>query len=126
MEGRPRRAANRFGVARRAQRKGSRRTLPRLRAGWLAVVLLAFAVFLYYRPLQTYAETRAELRERAAEVAALRAERRALERRVAAGASEQALQRAARRLGLVRQGERLFIVDGIPQWRRAQQRRDAR
>ena len=100
-----------------------RRGLPRLGAGWLALLLLAFAAFLYYRPLQTYAETREELRQRAAEVAVLRAERRALERRVAAGASEEALERAARRLGLVRQGERLFIVDGIQEWRRAQKRR---
>ncbi|MBD0347642.1 MAG: septum formation initiator family protein [Thermoleophilia bacterium] len=93
--------------------------MPRLGAGWLAVVLLAFVAFLYYRPLQTYAETRAELRQRTAEVEALRAERRALGRRAAAGASEATLERAARRLGLVRPGERLFIVTGLERWRRA-------
>ena len=85
--------------------------------------MLAFAVFLYYRPLQTYADTRADLRERTAEVEGLRAERRALERRLAAEASEQTLERAARRLGLVRPGERLFIVKGVEQWRRAHSRR---
>jgi hypothetical protein len=33
--------------------------------------------------------------------------------------SLQSLTRRARRIGLVQQGEQLFIVKGIPAWRRA-------
>ena len=95
-------------------------------ARWLALALLALVGFLYYRPLQAYTDAQHELRDRAREVAELRAERRALERRLAAHASEQTLRDAARRLGLVRPGERLFVVTGIDEWRRAQARRRAR
>ncbi|MFN2469479.1 MAG: septum formation initiator family protein [Gaiellaceae bacterium] len=82
-------------------------------------MLFAFVAFLYYRPLTSYVETRAELDRRAAEVRSLRVERRKLMSRLDAGSSERALGREARRLGLVRPGERLFVVKGVEQWRRA-------
>ena len=46
----------------------------------------------------------------------LRAEQLQLQRLVAASTSDAALAREARRLGLVRPGERLFIVKGIARW----------
>jgi hypothetical protein len=48
----------------------------------------------------------------------LRDERARLEARLLRASSVAALSREARRLGLVREGERLFIVKGIPEWRR--------
>jgi cell division protein FtsB len=86
---------------------------------WLAVGGLVVVALLYYRPLRTYLHTRHALSERAAEVRALRAEKRSLERRVTASTSADALTREARRLGLVKPGERLFIVKGIDAWLRA-------
>ena len=80
---------------------------------WAAVGALALCAFLYFRPIQSYLETRQALAERRADVKTLRAERRALERRVAFSVSERALALEARRLGFVRPGERLFIVKGI-------------
>jgi cell division protein FtsB len=82
--------------------------------------------FLYYKPVRTYIETRHTLAGRAAEVADLRAERGALKRRLAVSTSDEALTREARRLGLVKPGERLFIVKGIPAWRRHQSTLDGR
>ena len=81
----------------------------------------ALVAFLYYRPLTSYLETRSDLDRRRAEVAELRAERTQLEARLKRSTSEAALRREARRIGYVRPGERLFIVKGIPEWRRAQQ-----
>lgn len=78
-----------------------------------------FVAFLYYQPLRSYFGTRHALENRAAEVRALRAEKRALERRLAAGDTPEALAREARRLGFVKPGEQLFIVKGIDAWRRA-------
>ena len=75
--------------------------------------------FLYYRPLTSFAETRAQLAERRAEVIDLRAERSRLERRYELSTSAVALGREARRIGYVRRGERLFIIKGIPAWRKA-------
>lgn len=88
---------------------------------WLAVVALGVSAFLYYRPVVTYLERRGEVARAGAEVRALETERKALERRLGAQTSTASLLREARRLGYVKPGERLFIVKGIPQWRRARE-----
>jgi cell division protein FtsB len=102
----------------------ARRATLLLRWSLLATALLV--AFLYYRPLSSYVETRSSLNERAAEVEALRSEKRRLEQRLADTNTVQALAREARRLGLVRPGERLYIVKGVQQWRRAEAARRAR
>ena len=87
---------------------------------WLGVGALCLIGLLYYRPLKTYFGTRQTLGQRSAEVSGLRAQRRALERKLADAATDSALVREARRLGYVKPGERLFIVKGLEAWRRAQ------
>jgi cell division protein FtsB len=74
---------------------------------------------LYYRPVRTYVDTRSTLTARRAEVGRLAAEKRVLERRLAAASNDASLAREARRLGFVKPGEHLYIVKGIPGWRRA-------
>jgi cell division protein FtsB len=86
---------------------------------WAAVGALALIAFLYYRPVHSYFSTRSALAQRSAEVSRLRIEHDALARRLTESASTDALERQARRLGLVRPGERLFIVKGIKPWLRA-------
>ncbi len=83
------------------------------------VVLLAL---LYYRPVRAYIHTRDTLRARTAEVEALTTRKGQLEERLAEIQSGKTLVRGARRLGLVKPGEHLFIVRGIPEWRRAHSR----
>jgi cell division protein FtsB len=103
----------------RARRRArSQRTTILLR--WCFVGVVLFVGFLYYRPLTTYFETRAAVNARAAEVRELEAQKAQLQKRVAESATLQTLAREARRSGLVRPGERLFIVKGIEEWRRAQ------
>jgi cell division protein FtsB len=104
-------------VAPGEERKRQGRRVPRLGRAWILVVLVVVA-FLYYRPLSTWHETRAELARREAEVRSLRAERERLDRRLASAQSTETLAREARRLGFVKPGERLFIVKGIPAWQR--------
>lgn len=86
---------------------------------WLAIGTIAVVSLLYYRPLKSYLETRSALEDRAAEVRKLRAERDDLASRVADADTPEALARRARRLGLVKPGERLFIVKGIDEWRQS-------
>jgi hypothetical protein len=86
---------------------------------WCLVGVVAFVGFLYYQPLSRYYETRSALNGRAAEVAELRAERARLAKRLEASATTAALAREARQMRLVRPGERLFIVKGVKEWRRA-------
>jgi cell division septal protein FtsQ len=107
-------------VKRRATR--SRR---RLRLVW-AVALVGVAVYLYYRPLASYVETRGDLTARQAEVAALEATRADLERRLVASTSLEAAQREARRMGWVLPTERLYVVKGIPDWRKVRSASRAR
>ena len=93
----------------------------RLRVLWL-VGLVAIAVYLYYRPLASYVETKRELAESRTEVEALHVAKERLEQRLAFSASVEATRREARRLGYVRPGEQLFIVKGLPAWRQAHAR----
>jgi hypothetical protein len=83
-------------------------------------VLLAL---LYYRPIQTYLHTRHALGARADDVRALEARKHQLEKRLSEVEQGSSLVRGARRLGLVKPGERLFIVQGISEWRRAHARK---
>ncbi len=85
------------------------------------VGVLGLIGFLYYHPLTTYFETRSTLNARAAEVRGLRVEKARLEARLEASSTLTALAREARQMNLVRPGERLFIVKGIPEWRRARE-----
>jgi cell division protein FtsB len=85
----------------------------------VAVAALALVGFLYYRPVKSYIRAQDALSERAAEVRRLSAERTKLRRRLTLEESGTTLVREARRLGLVRPDERLFIIKGIDAWRRA-------
>lgn len=92
----------------------------RVRAGRLLVLgVVVLVAFLYYRPLTSYVQTRGEVQRRQDEVASLQAEKARLEQKLAQSNGVAALRREARRIGYVRPGERLFIVKGIPEWKRA-------
>jgi cell division protein FtsB len=83
---------------------------------WLAAAAVVLVGLLYARPLRSYVETKHDLAKRAAEVRGLKAERRALQHRLAEESTSEALTQQARKLGLVRPGEKLFIVKGISAW----------
>jgi cell division protein FtsB len=91
----------------------------RLRLVWV-VGLVAISAYLYYRPLASYFDAKAQLAAQRTQVEVLGAEKARLERRLAESTSLEATQREARKIGYVLPGERLFIVKGIPEWRRAQ------
>ena len=92
--------------------------MPRAPRWLLPVVVLGVVGFLYVRPITSYLETRNQLDERRAEVAALHAERARLSARLARTTSLDELARVARRIGYVRPGEHLFLVKGTAEWRR--------
>jgi cell division protein FtsB len=83
----------------------------------LALAGLVLIGFLYWQPLHSYQHSRAVLQRREAEVNRLQVQKHQLETRIATVGSGDALVREARRLGLVKPGERLFIVRGIAPWR---------
>jgi cell division protein FtsB len=89
---------------------------PSIALRWAAVVALAFVGLLYYRPLRAYVETRSSLASKSAEVRSLETENRKLQARLVASQGSPAIEREARRLGFVKPGEHLYIVQGIGKW----------
>jgi cell division protein FtsB len=84
----------------------------------IALGALVLVAILYWKPLRTYQHTRAVLDRRESEVARLRTQQRQLQHRLADVNTGSHLIREARRLGLVKPGEQLFIVRGIAAWRK--------
>jgi cell division protein FtsB len=94
------------------------RSKRRLRLLWLGVLLLVASYF-YYQPLASYVETRNQLATARAEVETLRIAKSSLEDRLQSTSSLEATKREARRIGYVLPGEQLFVIKGIPAWRKA-------
>lgn len=78
-------------------------------AGMLFVILL-----LYVSPAKHWIEQSRTAGEQKAELRALTRENRDLERRVKALDSPGAVEREARRLGMVREGERAYVIENLP------------
>jgi cell division protein FtsB len=91
----------------RQRRRPSRSTLL-LR--WLAVGVLTVIAVSYVQPLRSYRAAKAEVDRRQAEVSVLEREKRTLDARLESARSDEFVEREARKLGLVRPGEFLFIV----------------
>jgi cell division protein FtsB len=79
----------------------------------LLVVLLG-VVALYIGPSITFFHTYREAKARRGEVSTLQAENARLRARRTALKNPRTLEREARRLGLVKPGERPFVVKGLP------------
>jgi hypothetical protein len=73
----------------------------------------------YVQPIRAYMDARTDVAERRAEKRALLRRQAALEHRLELAGGEAFVEREARRLGLVRPGERLFVVKGVERWKRA-------
>lgn len=84
----------------------------------LALCGLVLVAFLYWKPTQSYLHAKRELKTRNAEVQVLRDEQARLQKRIAQAGTDAQLVREARRLGLVKPGEKLFIVKNIQAWRK--------
>ncbi|MEA2385695.1 MAG: hypothetical protein QOH72_5666 [Solirubrobacteraceae bacterium] len=115
------RAARRDPVPRRPVR-----SRPRVLAGGAAAIrwdrvsrvallfVLVVLVYLYAGPARSYWDTVHEAKLRRAEVSVLKRENARLRARRAALQGNSALEREARRLGMVRPGERPYVLEHLP------------
>jgi cell division protein FtsB len=91
---------------------------PRVRWDRIGRIALLFVglllIYLYINPLRTYVSTYREATTKRGEVAELQREHDALLRRKRALRSAGAVQTEARRLGMVRDDERAYVVRGLP------------
>jgi cell division protein FtsB len=77
------------------------------------LLVLVGVVALYVNPLRTYFSAQGEAEQRRAEVAELQRENERLRARKAELRDPRQLEREARRLGMVKPGERAYVVNGI-------------
>ena len=109
----------------RTRRRGRRPPPASLVRRWVALGGLVLVATLYVQPLRSYLDSHGTVAAQAAEVRALQREHAVLERRLAHGSTDTALLREARRLGYIKPGEHLFIVQGIDAWRAERARAEA-
>jgi cell division protein FtsB len=81
---------------------------------WALIAVLVFVVYLYIGPAATWVSTYREAARKRAEVAALQAENRRLRERREELRDPAALEREARRLGMVKAGEKSYVIEGLP------------
>ena len=85
------------------------------RIGRVALLLvLVLIVFLYVGPLRSWWSTWQESKAKRTEITRLERENAALRARRAALGDPRALEREARKMGMVRPDERPFVVRGLP------------
>ena len=91
---------------------------PRVRWDRIGRIALLFVglllIYLYINPLRTYLSTYQEAKTKRSEVAELQRERDALLARKRALRATGAVEIEARRLGMVRDDERAYVVRGLP------------
>jgi type II secretory pathway component PulJ len=107
-------------MAARGRRRRPSRSALALR--WLGAAVLVVIAVAYVQPIRAYREAKGDVAEGQARVVRLERANAALERDLARASTRAFVEQEARWLGLVRPGERLFIVTGIDEW----QKRDAR
>jgi cell division protein FtsB len=80
---------------------------------WLTVAVFIAIAVAYVHPLRAYLEARGDVERRRAEIAQVEGESAALERKLHRTGEREFVEQEARKLGLVRPGERLYIVRGL-------------
>jgi cell division protein FtsB len=75
---------------------------------------LVFILLLYISPAKHWVQQSRTAGHQKQELSELNAENRDLGRRVRALRDPGALEREARRLGMVRQGERAYVIENLP------------
>ena len=81
---------------------------------WALLFVLGLVLYLYIGPLRTWVSTWQEAKQKRQEVATLRAQNQQLRAHEDSLQRSSALEREARRLGMVKPGERAYVVEGIP------------
>jgi len=93
-----------------ARRRPSR---SKLALRWIGAAVFVVIALSYIHPLASYRHARQEVRDRQEGIAALERDNAELTKKLMDAGKSEYVVREARRLGLVREGEHLFIVKGV-------------
>ena len=80
---------------------------------WALIMVLGLVLYLYIGPAMSWVSAYKEAKRKRADVAALKAENRRLLDRRKELRDPAALEREARRLGMVKAGEKSYVVQGV-------------
>jgi cell division protein FtsB len=81
---------------------------------WALIGVFAFVLYLYIGPAARWVSTYHQAKEKRAEVAVLRAQNVKLRAQQRALRAPSALEREARSLGMVKAGEKAYVIEGLP------------
>jgi len=81
---------------------------------WALIAVLGFVLYLYIGPAASWVSAYQEAKRKRSEVAALRAENERLRERRRDLKDPASLEREARRLGMVRAGEKSYVIQDLP------------
>jgi cell division protein FtsB len=80
---------------------------------WALIAVLAFVLYLYIGPAASWVSTYQDAKHKRADVAALKAENQRLRDRRRELKDPAALEREARRLGMIKAGEKSYVIEGL-------------
>ena len=80
---------------------------------WALIAVLGFVLYLYVGPAVTWVSTLKEAKRKRADVAALKADNQRLRDRRRDLKDPASLEREARRLGMVKAGEKSYVIQGL-------------
>ena len=114
---------------RRAAKRRRRLPAPARALRWIGLIVLLGVAVGYVQPLRAYRDATADVAAQKAQIERIERANAVLEGRIEETETPEFVEREARKLGLVKPGERLFIVTGVDEWkheRRAQAKAKAR
>jgi cell division protein FtsB len=85
----------------------------KLAVRWAGAAVLVLIALSYIHPLTSYRHAQDEVAQRKAAISSLERDNATLAKRLTMAGRSEFVVREARRLGLVRPGEHLFIVKGV-------------
>jgi len=115
--GMPMAARARRQPASRSPKKARRLSKSARALRWIGLVVLLAVAVGYVQPLRAYRDATGNVAAREAEVERIQRANAELEERIDDAGTPEFVEREARKLGLVKPGERLFIVTGIDEWK---------
>ena len=81
---------------------------------WALIAVFAFVIYLYIGPAASWVSTYQNAKKKRAEVAALKVENQRLRERRRELQDPASLEREARRLGMVKAGEKSYVIEDLP------------
>ena len=111
-------------MAARGRRRSSKRpSKSALALRWIGVAILLVVAVGYVQPIRAYQQAQDDVAARRAQVERMEQRNERLENQLDEAGTNEFIERSARRLGLVKPGERLFVVTGVDEWKRERQGR---